>query len=140
MTRRDAPFTDPVTRVLGNRLLVNVEDDDGRVILQLPAIERGPPYMRLPIDIYTVRMDIWRPKGNPEKPANSLRVLGFAGPSGNSVHLHPANWPHQLEGCIAPGLDESDRGVAHSRLAMGQIFKALGGYSMMQEFPLVLTA
>jgi hypothetical protein len=43
--------------------------------------------------------------------------------------LHPANWPDQLEGCIAPGLDyrvlDGRNGVTQSRAAFAKLMTEL---------------
>lgn len=47
-----------------------------------------------------------------------------------AVLIHPANWPYELRGCVAPGLrrelDGSDWCVRESRDAMNQIRSVIG--------------
>jgi hypothetical protein len=59
------------------------------------------------------------------------RIYGRASTSDRErgrIYIHAANWPHQLEGCIAPGVDPIENGVSQSRTALWQIFEALGGW------------
>lgn len=117
-----------------------------------PTIERGKgfatDYKRLRPGRYRVRMDVWKSAravklGEPGAP--SLKVVGryetrdgvtTLVPLDGRQHVHPANYPCQLTGCIAPGFTESDRGVDNSRAALAQIFLALGGYTPGREFDL----
>lgn len=52
------------------------------------------------------------------------------------IYIHAANWPHQLEGCIAPGVDEIENGVGQSRAALWQVFEALGGWKESERVTL----
>lgn len=44
------------------------------------------------------------------------------------ILIHPANFPHELLGCIAPGTTWHTQkwGVAHSRIALSQIVDRIG--------------
>ena len=46
----------------------------------------------------------------------------------NSLLIHVGNWPYQLQGCVAPGLRQTNTGVGRSALAMEAIFTLLGGF------------
>lgn len=50
-------------------------------------------------------------------------------PGRTYIMLHPANWPDQLEGCIAPGLDyrvlDGRNGVTQSRVAFAKLMTEL---------------
>ena len=52
-------------------------------------------------------------------------------PGRTFIMLHPANWPHELEGCIAPGKNyrilEGRNGVTDSRAAFAVLMGALDG-------------
>lgn len=45
--------------------------------------------------------------------------------AGEEHQVHSANYPSQLNGCIAPGLGETDIGVSNSQDAMSAIFSDL---------------
>lgn len=52
--------------------------------------------------------------------------LTWGDPDGGEEHqIHAANEAGELRGCIAPGMGESETGVAFSRQALGEIFKEL---------------
>lgn len=46
-------------------------------------------------------------------------------PDRECIEVHPANWPRELEGCIAPGLDPWPDGVGHSVAAFEALMKVL---------------
>ena len=52
--------------------------------------------------------------------AAAIRVLGDY--SKGRIYIHPANYPHQLSGCIAPGKSQMAGGVGASKAAMEEIF------------------
>ena len=97
--------------------------------LSLPAIERGDGYVYLRPGIYKAEFGYWTSKSG--KKARAIRILGVYD---DRVYLHPANWPWQLEGCIAPGTSATKTGVANSRDAMDLIFEALGGFELKKRF------
>ncbi|WP_020408942.1 DUF5675 family protein [Hahella ganghwensis] len=53
-------------------------------------------------------------------------------PGRTYIMIHPANWPHQLEGCIAPGMNyqiiSGKNAVTQSRLAFSVLMGALDGF------------
>ncbi len=55
--------------------------------------------------------------------------------------IHYANYPEELEGCIAPGmtLNSNFDGVDDSCKAMDRIFTLLGGFNPGQEFDLLVS-
>lgn len=63
----------------------------------------------------------------PHRRAELVKQFGAVRARGR-IYFHPANEPHELDGCIAPGIVESIRGVAHSVRALDQIFEACGGW------------
>lgn len=52
-------------------------------------------------------------------------------PERSLIMIHPANWPYELQGCIAPGLDymilSGKQGVSSSRKAFARLMVALAG-------------
>lgn len=54
------------------------------------------------------------------------------------IMYHAANWPHQLDGCIAPGLEEIVNGVGKSGAALDLLFQALGGYELGKQLTLTV--
>lgn len=46
-------------------------------------------------------------------------------PDRECIEVHPANWPRELEGCIAPGLESWPDGVGHSIAAFETLMKIL---------------
>lgn len=46
-------------------------------------------------------------------------------PDRECVEVHPANWPKELDGCIAPGLESWPDGVGHSIAAFETLMKVL---------------
>jgi hypothetical protein len=56
-----------------------------------------------------------------------IREVGEKAARGR-MYFHPANHPHQLEGCIAPGLRPLELGVADSVKAMNEAFAVYGGW------------
>lgn len=102
------------------------------------AIERGDGFVRLPNGLYLARMATWTSR----RSGSTARSIVFAGCldgpmltakqqqelEEEDIHMHPANWPWQLEGCVAPGISTSRNGVVRSGEALGLIFNMLGGY------------
>jgi hypothetical protein len=41
------------------------------------------------------------------------------------IRVHIANWPHELKGCIAPGLKQTSEGVMYSEAAFSKIMDIL---------------
>jgi hypothetical protein len=50
-----------------------------------------------------------------------------------AILIHVANKPHQIEGCIAPGLKRASFGVDESRKAIDLIFELLGGFQVGRQ-------
>lgn len=42
-------------------------------------------------------------------------------PGRSMIEIHPANWFHELEGCIAPGMLRESNMILQSRVAFGKI-------------------
>ncbi len=118
----------------GVRGQLRVVAPDGRVLVEVHTLERGPHarWVHLRPGTYRVRMDHWQPRsGGPKR--RSLRVLDVYE---DHVHVHPANRPRHLEGCIAPGMSTSQAGVERSAEALERVFAELGGYVEGSEFEL----
>ncbi|MBN2270205.1 MAG: hypothetical protein JXN61_06300, partial [Sedimentisphaerales bacterium] len=92
---------------------------------QYHSIERGDGYKYLRPGNYNCELGYWTSSNGVRKEA--IRVLGSY--SNGRIYIHPANWPYQLAGCIAPGTYKLKDGVGNSRKAMRQIFNAIGGFS-----------
>lgn len=106
---------------------------DARLVL--PAIERGPGsgFVYAKPGRYEARMDTTRLASGGTFDVIRLLSVPVVRPDGtreqiNSLLIHPANWPRQLTGCIAPGLRRGPDAVWHSRRAMDAIFAVLGGF------------
>lgn len=102
----------------GRRLWVTVGP------LSLPAIERGDGYKWLRPGVYDVEFGWWTSSRGAR--ARAIRVLGEY--SKGRIYLHPSNYPHQLQGCIAPGLSQHPFGVVSSQKAIQILCDALGGW------------
>lgn len=96
------------------------------------TIERGDRHKYLRPGPYECEMGYWTSSRGTKSEA--IRVLGSY--SQGRIYIHPANWPHQLEGCIAPGTSMLKDGVGNSQSAMAQIFRALGGFTEGQQLKL----
>ena len=92
--------------------------------VSFPTVERGDGYKMLPLGTYECEMGWISFSGG--RTARAIRVLGEY--SMGRIYVHPANYPSQLAGCIAPGMTIEEDGVGRSRDAMRQIFDALGGW------------
>ena len=110
-----------------------------------PTVERWDVDTRLTPDRYTCEFGWWTAKNGARSKAIRILLtavqferiysaerraeLAFLGARARGrIYVHPANYPHQLEGCIAPGTGEMEGGVSDSRHALQQIFEALGGW------------
>lgn len=103
-----------------------------------PVIARGGNYKRLRPNVadnafgkFDCEFGWWTSSSGAK--AKAIRVLGNY--SRGRIYIHPANWPQQLTGCVAPGVIETGSGVASSRRAMLQIFGALGGWEDRRRAP-----
>lgn len=66
-----------------------------------------------------------------ESPANKCRVWLLSGVPGRSfIEIHPANYPSELKGCIAPGTSVavSKEAVWNSKKALQAITDIVGGW------------
>ncbi|MBK6683984.1 MAG: hypothetical protein IPG45_05880 [Deltaproteobacteria bacterium] len=132
--RTHARFIDPKTAVEGRRVVLTVysrpteggADRRPEVVLQLPAIERGGNYVFVREGEHELEASHWVPRSDPTKRIEALRF--WIDGKRTTLLVHVANFPSQLEGCVAPGLTESKRGVNHSAAAMAALFEALGGW------------
>lgn len=116
---------------------------NGPAIEQLifPTIERWGDYVSLVPGRYICECGWWTARSGQRRRA--IRVVltkeqffwiygrrdGVRPSELGRIYFHPANYPHELEGCIAPGLREVERGVSASRRAMDILFESLGGWS-----------
>jgi hypothetical protein len=96
------------------------------------SIERGDGYKYLRPGTYDCEMAYWTSSGGTK--AEAIRVLGSY--SAGRIYIHPANWPHQLAGCIAPGTTKLPDGVRNSAKALKSILTALGGFSLGKKVSL----
>lgn len=53
-------------------------------------------------------------------------------PDRTAIRIHPANYPHQLLGCIAVGDKEEPDAVDDSRVTFNQLFKIISGIKDLQ--------
>jgi hypothetical protein len=104
--------------------------DLGREVV-LHTIERADRYKWLRPGIYDCVCAMW---GSKHSNAKAIRVLGAY--SKGRIYIHPSNWPHELTGCVAPGLQMRSDGVGPSRPAMKKLFKAIGGFELGRELKL----
>lgn len=101
----------------------------------------------IPTGIYTLRK---RRSGVVERTTGGEHLEGWevtGVPGRTYIMVHPANWPHQLEGCIAPGLGfgllRDSLAVHSSRDAFEKVMAALEGQadwtldirSFLPEYP-----
>ncbi|MGZ4963959.1 MAG: DUF5675 family protein [Limisphaerales bacterium] len=70
------------------------------------------------------RRRVFRPRA--EGPYGHHLKSSSGGPA--AILIHSANTPHQLTGCIAPGLKKIPEGVDDSLPALKAIFEACGGF------------
>lgn len=139
-------LTDP-RGVPGRRLRIRTRlDGRASARVDLPAVERDAEatgYTFVKEGTYVGRMDTTF-LGSGRR-VNVLRILDVpverrdGSVELNDRHLiHVANQPHELEGCIAPGLDVSSAGVAQSRRGMALLFDALGGFERGRDVVVVV--
>jgi hypothetical protein len=96
------------------------------------TVERGNGYKHLRPDTYDCECAWWTSKAG--RRLRAIRILGEY--SRGRIYIHAANHPHQLEGCIAPGMRIIDHGVEQSWMALTKIFEALGGWEEGRRFTL----
>jgi len=48
------------------------------------------------------------------------------------LRIHPANYPHQLQGCIAVGNRLESNAVSNSRMTFTELLKVIGGQDSLQ--------
>lgn len=113
--------------------------------LMLPTIERGDNYRHLPRGWYDCICDYWVHTATSSNGTSvimrikAIRVLGDYSKGSHSkprILIHPANWPDQLEGCIAAGSERSILGVSRARDAILDIFDAIGGWEQDKKIRL----
>lgn len=96
------------------------------------TLERGDGRKHLPEGEYQCEFGYWTTKKGLR--IKAIRVLGAYSvgrheESRGRIYLHPANWPHQLEGCIAVGLSTTPNGIKGSTAALLSVFDHLGGWT-----------
>jgi hypothetical protein len=96
------------------------------------SIERMDDFKWLRPGEYSCEFGLWTSSSGKKREA--IRVLGSY--SNGRIYFHPANEPQQLAGCIAPGNSINSTGVSSSRVALSEIFTALGGYVAGKKFTL----
>ena len=102
------------------------------------VIERGNNRVHLPPGLYRCQMTHWVSRRTGRSARSIVYCEELSGVvltqkqqqelNERDLHMHPANWPYQLEGCQAQGLTAYSRGVRHSAKAMRRMFDALGGF------------
>lgn len=123
---------------------VSSKDNNGNVTLgergelyvqgiRFYTIERRDGFLQLPKGRYECVMEV------SEKVGRMFRVA-IAGHYGHNLLtkakkpaamlIHTANFPHQVEGCVAPGLSITRNGVEQSAKAMDEIFQLCGGFGL----------
>lgn len=68
-------------------------------------------------------------------PESRRLQLGDSARARGRIYIHAANHPHELSGCIAPGIEEGAHGVLGSWAALRQIFDAIGGWEDGKRLP-----
>ena len=96
---------------------------DGEAKLQGDTVERpwkdNKPYVScIPTGTYKAF------KGVSEKNGNVIELKDV--PGRTNIQFHIANWAHELNGCIAPGMGRLKDGVKDSAVAMGQLYDLAG--------------
>ena len=93
------------------------------------AVERRDGYVRLPEGTFTLKMEF-----SPTYGRKQFRVLGHKVKGGTApILVHSGNYPEDVEGCIAPGLQATLNGVANSEKAMTKLFSLWGGFEAGKE-------
>lgn len=93
-------------------------------MLGLPWNGNKPNISRIPNGVYK-----WIKWESPTYKTTVIRLKGVPGRS--NILIHPANFVHQLRGCMSPGLKATDINgdgeidVTNSRLAMKQMLDSL---------------
>jgi len=116
-----------------------------------PTVERWNLDTKLLLGTYACQCAYWTSKIGARRPAIRILLtqdqyeriyseerrlqLGTSARARGRIYLHPANHPHELEGCIAPGVEEGAHGVLGSVTALGQIFAAIGGWREHKSLP-----
>lgn len=80
----------------------------------------------IPIGIYELANYNSPTRGKVLLLSNNVALASGAanGKARTYIEIHPANWAHELRGCIAPGMHLNDSwGVASSRKAMDLVLK-----------------
>src|SRR5262245_6791060 len=105
------------------------------------AVERTTQgWCRLKLGSYTIRMELSQTFIQDGGPRKQFRVHGHDIQGGKAgMLIHVANYPDELEGCIAPGLTPTDEGVKESRQAMAKLLTAFGGFKVGTEGKLMVT-
>lgn len=88
------------------------------------TIERLEGYKWLRAGDYSATFAEWTSSSGAKSKA--IRITGIYQ---DRIYFHPANYPAQLKGCIAPGKVSNASGVGSSRAALMEMFTALGGYN-----------
>jgi len=100
--------------------------------LELPWNENIPFHSSIPPGIYPIaKRDTWRAS---QKYGHTYQLTGV--PGRTVIQLHPANYPHQLSGCIAEGETigkmRGERAVKNSGNTFRALMKALSGVDETQ--------
>jgi Family of unknown function (DUF5675) len=80
----------------------------------------------IPAGLYDVTFD-YSPRFNQILPHIHVPVRDQAAGGDAGLRLHPANYPGQLEGCIAVGDKEEPDSVDDSRVTFNHLFKIISG-------------
>jgi|GEM_PF-1504763 len=105
------------------------------------TIERRGGFLTLPKGRYECVMEVSAKVGRMFRVA----VAGYYGHNlitkskkPAAMLIHKANLPHEVEGCVAPGLSMTKNGVEQSEKALNQIFQLCGGFSAGKKVWLVV--
>jgi hypothetical protein len=94
-------------------------------------------YVHIPLGTYTLNMESSATKTRGDAPRRQFRIMGHnvPGERGGLANLliHDNNYPGQNTGCISPGKMQIIGGVGESRIAMGELFNACGGFQVKED-------
>jgi len=105
------------------------------------TIERRGGFLTLPKGRYECVMEVSAKVGRMFR----VEIAGYYGHNlltkskkPAAMLIHAANLPHQVEGCVAPGLILKRNGVDKSEKAMNEIFQLCGGFGLGKKVWLVV--
>lgn len=94
-------------------------------------------YVATPGGTFTLKMEYSPTKKRKGKPRRQFRVMGHGVPGEHgglaNIAIHDADYPEELEGCIAPGKLLIAGGVGQSDIALEELFNVCGGFQEKEE-------